>query len=298
MKTKISILIFLLSISFAGFSQTLGDFIDVVYLKNGSIVKGIITEQIPGESVKVKTADGSEFVYNIEEVAKFTREEKVVEKTSRFGMCKTKKEFKAKDKGYFAEINLLGNSVANGLSVTQGYRFSRFANFGLSIAGESIVLNNGYRNRLPVVSLNLVYSGELLNRRITPFYQLEAGYGFSVDRYGYNANIFDAPFGGGFFPYGKPEPGIWEDSYYYGDMNSVDYGGPMGSLTLGVKFHTAKKVYFKLGLDARLTSNFSDVHSINYIYDENYENIIGTSKSFYKDFSVNKGVGARFTVGF
>ncbi len=47
---------------------------DVVYLKNGSIIKGIIVEQIPNVSYKIETADGSVFVYSADEVEKITKE--------------------------------------------------------------------------------------------------------------------------------------------------------------------------------------------------------------------------------
>lgn len=53
------------------------DLIDVVYLKNGSIIKGIITEQVPGTAVKIQTADGSLFVFEYDEITKMTREPKL-----------------------------------------------------------------------------------------------------------------------------------------------------------------------------------------------------------------------------
>ncbi|MBQ9470432.1 MAG: hypothetical protein IJU72_05710 [Bacteroidales bacterium] len=42
--------------------------IATVYLKNGSIVKGRVVEYVSGESVKVSTADGSLFVFRMDEV--------------------------------------------------------------------------------------------------------------------------------------------------------------------------------------------------------------------------------------
>lgn len=48
--------------------------IDVVELKNGSVLRGTILEQVPNESLKLKTADGSLFVYRMDEVVKITRE--------------------------------------------------------------------------------------------------------------------------------------------------------------------------------------------------------------------------------
>ena len=41
---------------------------ETVYLKNGSVIKGTIVEQVPNESLKIRTADGSLFVYQMSEV--------------------------------------------------------------------------------------------------------------------------------------------------------------------------------------------------------------------------------------
>jgi hypothetical protein len=47
---------------------------DVVYLEDGSVIRGTIIEQIPGESLQIQTRDGSVFVFRMEEVARITRE--------------------------------------------------------------------------------------------------------------------------------------------------------------------------------------------------------------------------------
>lgn len=47
---------------------------DVVYLKNGSIIRGMIIEQIPNVSLKIKTEGGSVFYYRMEEVKKISKE--------------------------------------------------------------------------------------------------------------------------------------------------------------------------------------------------------------------------------
>ena len=46
---------------------------DVVHLKNGSIVRGTIIEQIPGGLLKIQTQDGSVFVYIMDEIAKISK---------------------------------------------------------------------------------------------------------------------------------------------------------------------------------------------------------------------------------
>jgi hypothetical protein len=45
---------------------------DVVYLKDGSIIHGTITEEVPGVSLKIETKDGNVFVYKIKAVEKIT----------------------------------------------------------------------------------------------------------------------------------------------------------------------------------------------------------------------------------
>jgi hypothetical protein len=66
----------LFSLLFANVAQIAAqsNLTDVVYLKNGSIIKGIVVEQIIGQSIKIETKDGNLFVFKTEEVAKITRE--------------------------------------------------------------------------------------------------------------------------------------------------------------------------------------------------------------------------------
>ena len=61
--------------------------IDVVHLKNGSIIREIVTEQIPNKSIKSKTSDGNLFVYETSEVEKTTNEESFnnLQKRNAFG---------------------------------------------------------------------------------------------------------------------------------------------------------------------------------------------------------------------
>jgi hypothetical protein len=54
-----------------------GELEDVVYLKNGSVIRGTIIEQVPNVSLKIQTRDGSVFVYKMEEVEKMTKEKPV-----------------------------------------------------------------------------------------------------------------------------------------------------------------------------------------------------------------------------
>ncbi|MBQ9584175.1 MAG: hypothetical protein IJR25_07635 [Bacteroidales bacterium] len=59
---------------------------DVVYLKNGSIVKGMIIEQIPDESLKIQTANGNVFVCQMVDVLKITKEQNTIAKDAYTGI--------------------------------------------------------------------------------------------------------------------------------------------------------------------------------------------------------------------
>ena len=72
MKRTILFLVCLMGMTFA-FAQ--GNMQDVVYLKNGSIIRGDIIEMVPSETVKIMTADGCVFIYDFADVEKFTKEQ-------------------------------------------------------------------------------------------------------------------------------------------------------------------------------------------------------------------------------
>lgn len=70
-KVVVAVLIAVMLLTSAAFGQQTQD---VIHLKNGSVIRGTIIEQIPGVSVKIETADGNVFVYNMTEIAKITKE--------------------------------------------------------------------------------------------------------------------------------------------------------------------------------------------------------------------------------
>lgn len=79
MKKLLTLFLFGLVVSFS-FGQT--NYQDVIYLKNGSIIRGMITEQIPNKTIKIETADNSLFVYQMNEIKKITKEPKQTTKKS------------------------------------------------------------------------------------------------------------------------------------------------------------------------------------------------------------------------
>src|SRR5436853_3932837 len=46
---------------------------DIVYLKNGAIVHGVIIELIPNQTLKIQTPDHNLFIFKMEDVEKITK---------------------------------------------------------------------------------------------------------------------------------------------------------------------------------------------------------------------------------
>jgi len=63
----------------AGSALSAAELRDVVYLKNGSVVRGIIVEQIPNKTLKIQTADSSVFVLKFGEIERIAKEATVAE---------------------------------------------------------------------------------------------------------------------------------------------------------------------------------------------------------------------------
>ena len=72
------IIISLLLLVIASVAYTQINYQDVVYLKNGSIIRGFIIEQVPKKSIKIETYSGNIFVYQMEEIEKLTKEKEAV----------------------------------------------------------------------------------------------------------------------------------------------------------------------------------------------------------------------------
>lgn len=136
--------------------------VDVVYLKNGGMIKGIIIEQIPNESIKIQTKDGNIFVYRNDEIEKIAKEKEVAEpqKTSRQGSEVIKTTIPQTPRFYvnigmgipsspndFSDywktgLNIgvgIGYPVSKNLDIIAMFNYSRF-----SFDGEKFITDAGY----------------------------------------------------------------------------------------------------------------------------------------------------------
>lgn len=137
---------------------------DVVYLKNGSILRGQIIERADGNVVKLKTAGGNIFVIDRHQVKEIKEE---IDLGRRY----------YKKSGYMNNTGLdvlSAERAAVRFRMVNGYRFSPRFSAGL---GMGVVLYNDPQNLIPVF-LDLKY--KLFEAGTTPFLSLKGGYSFSV----------------------------------------------------------------------------------------------------------------------
>lgn len=74
MKNRIT-LCFVLLLFVNNVTSQVNNQVDVIYLKNGNIVRGYIIENTPGIDIKFKTVDGSFIIYSYDDFTKIDKEE-------------------------------------------------------------------------------------------------------------------------------------------------------------------------------------------------------------------------------
>lgn len=149
---------------------------DVVYLKNGSILRGVIIEQIPNESLKLQTADGNIFVYKIEEIEKIGKEAM----RNRQNTAGNYGGFNGGGltPGYRGFIDL-GYTIGTGdygedrveFATSHGYQFAHFLYAGLG-AG----VHYYFDSEVVEIPIFAHLRSEFLNNRISPFFDFKIGY--------------------------------------------------------------------------------------------------------------------------
>jgi|688.fasta_scaffold85541_4 hypothetical protein len=219
---------------------------DIVYLRNGSILKGTITTNNE-EKVSIKTSDGREYIFNKSEVEKTTQggntsvntsiPETKNDKPFVTNNVATKTRYTPPAKGFWfsGELQLLSPLSLN---VVAGYKLHRFAYLGLGTGIHNYTEINITDSRPftgTIIPIYVRYSGDIVNRRTTPFYSIEGGYGFAVTSGPLFQNI-DVNF----------------TNLGYTGRNLKSKGGAYGALTFGFKVRTNKNISFGAGFTYRI----------------------------------------------
>lgn len=152
---------------------------DVVYLKNGSIIRGIIQEQIPRESITIQTFDGTAFTFSTTEI------DKVVREPSQYTRIKVKydgsvvpivyddKQEIYKGYGIGLSSNQSGGNFT--MQVRSGYKWRHWLHAGL-VSGT-----DPYNAGL-VIPVAAEVRGDAFKWPVTPHYFIQGGYGIAANR--------------------------------------------------------------------------------------------------------------------
>jgi len=161
---------------------TAQNYTEVVYLKNGSIIRGVIIEQVPNSSLKIQTSDGSIFAYSIDEVEKITKEVTTSKSRSNYessrsgyerfsNASRSLKGYKGFiETGYTFDISDYGADRFE-LSTTHGYQFNNYL-----FVGGGVGVNYYTDADLASYPIFASFRANFTNKKITPFADIKSGY--------------------------------------------------------------------------------------------------------------------------
>lgn len=148
---------------------------DVVYLKNGSIIRGVIIEQVPNKSIKIKTADENVFVYQIDEIEKLTKEPYKGKSSSSFNNTGLKTGYKG--------IAELAYQIGTGdygmdrlkLNIINGYQINPYFSLGFGTG-----LRYYFDAEAALIPFFADFRANFINYKISPYLSLGVGYSFDA----------------------------------------------------------------------------------------------------------------------
>jgi hypothetical protein len=220
MKTKIRLktgILFALLWFAANFCMGQNGYEDVVYLKNGSIIRGMIMEQIPNQTLKIQTADRNLFVFTFDQIEKITKDAIPTEKPE-----KSSENPNEYPRGRFTFI-LEGNIGLTSVSNRAGG-----SGLGISSLGGTLAFDVNIKNKL-CIGLGSGYDAIDVYSFIPIF--LDVRYFFSSHR---------------FTPYLSAGLGYSVGPAYYDD------GGFYANPNLGIRYNFAPKSALNFGIGWRL----------------------------------------------
>ncbi|MFT5834185.1 MAG: sRNA-binding regulator protein Hfq [Cognaticolwellia sp.] len=151
---------------------------EVVYLTNGSVIRGNVLEQTK-ETIKIEITGGSILVYKMSEVEKIVKEEKKLK------FKKKERDYQIKETGYYNAISVgflpgLGQfgdfAFGGSLHYTFGYQYKPILGAGIGIGGDAYIYD-AIQNIIPIY---LEGRGYFSNKPFSAYYSVNAGYGFAL----------------------------------------------------------------------------------------------------------------------
>lgn len=146
---------------------------DVVYLKNGSVIRGIIVEQVPNQSIKIETADKSIFVYKMEEIEKLAKEGR----QSRALISEVKPGYQGiVEVGYGIKTGDYGLNVLK-FNIINGYRINNNFAVGLGTGIRHYTEGGESATLIPIFA---DLRANITSKNIAPYVAFGIGYSFNA----------------------------------------------------------------------------------------------------------------------
>lgn len=201
---------------------------DVIYLNDGSILRGLIIEEVPGDSYKIESRDGNVYAVQAGEVEKLTKERMRERNFGFWGFNRWRNDttnFKRKTRGFFFEGQVLIENRQGGFRLIKGYKFNRYAQIGIGV-GVDFLRSSPFNERINGLdrtalagsypNLFLYFQSEApFGTRVRPYFALEGGYTMAFS--GFDKSTRD-------------------------DFGNVLSGGPMAGGGLGFKILPRRKL--------------------------------------------------------
>ena len=143
---------------------------DVVHLKNGELIYGLILEIIPGSTIKIQTTDGSIFIYDIDKVEKIVKEYK---QESKMKKPLPSNEIKTGYKGFFSVYKGFGPLSMTELNTSHGVQKTPNLYFGGGIG----LFSSDDSDIILLPTFNARFNFKQTN--FTPFIDLKISHGIS-----------------------------------------------------------------------------------------------------------------------
>jgi hypothetical protein len=235
MKRLLITVLFLSAFQFI-FSQNIG-YEDVIYLKNGGIIRGIIMEQRPMQAVKIETIGRNVFVFTLDEIEKIVKELPVADKN------KINKSKSSLQQGYRGILETgFAASIPTGvvkLDIINGYQFDKHFFLGGG-TGMRIDFETGL-----VLPLFADFRYNFSDKKSSPYISADLGYRFNLSEGFAPEGFLFSPTGGISFNLSDKMLmnvglGFTIQSYYYEyDNDYYDYSNDIYGfihLNIGISF--------------------------------------------------------------
>lgn len=169
--------------------------VDVVYLKNGGVIHGLIIEHVPNESIKIKTVGANIFVFTMGEIEKIKKASPPSRSPLGAGSYGTRQQDHRQ--GYMGistpAISFVEGKAVYGTTVINGGFISPSFSLGLGVGYEFWQYEYG-RMMLPMMMLPMFADIRyyMLPEGVTPYWNANIGYSLGWIRDGLGANGLDA----------------------------------------------------------------------------------------------------------